>query len=622
LTRPVRDVRSARARLAGGMFLVIAVVGLWSLVGLPSWTILLAAVVPFALLCWARFGGVVALIATLFAESLTLLGVLMVTALLKLPMLATVEIVWTVLGLGCSVLLWRSTIELRAPTRSALLAALCSLAGSIVWLGTVVFSRILPSAPKLSWAMQGDSANNVLLFRDMLREHGIAIAVGNNPVPLPTAIFATIAASGRGMVKPGSLLLHDISALALTWILLVAVGCVVCGASAAVVARAAGASGFLVGLVAAGASILPLSWFFTGYSLDFGFLDAAVAIPLVLLSFLAYLVSVRRASLSLVLLLCAATLLLAVWSPLVLLPGLFVLVVLSRSWRSIFGPGRVRLWTLALATAQLLGYGLAVSLPNLLSIGHLLAHGGAVYAFHRWMLGALALLLVVLGASATRSLRNPLMLGIAAAVVASGIGLIALLFVSRNQPSVWTYYPVKFAWLCSAVFVVLILGVVAGVISNLTRARALRLIGAFVAAFLTVGFLVWAPSAVPGYQAASAPSQLLKARPRVLDDGVAARIFRFASPQRAVVLWHSGDPDELTINFWTMQMWAGTLQGHVALRTAAYGGYDDNSVPTLCNIVELMGTGITIYSDQRSLQSHLDATCPRENAHVEREPAR
>ena len=619
-TQTERAGRVMQSRIAAVMAAVIAALGVGPILGIPSWIILIAAAVPYVMVVFARFGGTIAVISLVFGEFFTLLVVLVVTSATKLPMLASVEITWTVAGLMGCLVVWRGRTPLRVPARPTLRLGLPAFAGAAVWFAAVVASRILPGASQLSWVMRGDSANNILLLRDLLRHHGVALAVGNNPVPLPSAVLSVIAASGRGALAPAMLLRHDVEALAFCFVILIALGCVVAGLAAGLVARAAGSGALLSALSAGAGSLIPLSWFVTGYPIDFGFLDAEVAIPLVLLTFLAYLTAARRPALAFFLLLISATLLLAVWSPLVLVPALLGILVIVRSWREMLRCRPLARWGIAIAAAQLVVYGGAVVLPNLVSLGHLLSAGGSAYGFHKGMLPALAGIALVLGILATRLWSSALFLGAVGMTAATGVGLGALLFISRDQPSVWTYYPVKFAWLCSVVFVVLLVGLAAGLIATRTRSRIAQWIATVGVVVVTVGFLIWTPTSIPGYAASSAVSQVVRGRALGTGDVVADRIFRLDKPGHPAILWASGDPSQSIINFWLLEMRAGTLQGKMPLRGAAYGGYSEQHVSELCRILGLMGSGSTVYSEQAGLQSKLDTTCPGRHATVRVEP--
>jgi hypothetical protein len=618
-----RPARTTTA-LTGALAVVVLGAGVASLVGWPSWIIVLAAMLPYALLAWNRLGGVLAVASLVTAQLLALLAILVVTAVVRAPMLATTEIVYTVLGVaGCGLVYRHSNASpLRRVSRSALRLGVPALAGTAVWVCAVVASRFVPGGSQLAWVMRGDAANNILLVRDLLREHGVAIGAGSNPVPLPTVVLAVITASGRGSIDPQGFLQHDVQALAFTWMCLIGFGCFVAGLTAGVIARSCGAGRMMTVLASGGASLIPLSWFLSGYPIDFGFLDAEFAIPLVLLCVLACMAGSRRPEASIAILLALATLLLTVWSPLVLIPGLLAVVVARRTWRGLLRGRSVARWLAYASAAQLLFFGLAVTLPSVLSLGHLLAAAGFIYGFHRSMVLVLAIIVLALAVATRTKSSGPVLLCVSAVVVASGIALGILLFISRDQPSIWTYYPVKLAWLASATFLILIVGLVAGLISKLAANGAVRLVLAGVAAILVAVFLVWAPTAVPGYVAASAVSQVVKGRALGPGDVVADRILRLADPRRPTILWHSGDPFESTINFWILEMWANTLQGKTALRTAAYGIYGHSTTKQLCRILGLMGTGAVVYSDQAGLQSAVDATCPAIKATVSPEPGR
>ena len=595
--------------------LLILALGVWSVLGLPV-PILLAVVggVWFIVLR-ARYGGAMAVSAVVIGELLGILGLMMVTAVASIPMLATVEIGFTVAGLLAGGVAWRSTGLLRVPGRAVLVPMLTALAGGVVWSGALALAQILPNAAKISWVMLGDSANNVLLAREVLRASGVAVGANTNPVPLPAALLALFSSSGRGQIPVGELLRHDITALVVLWSVLIVLGTLAAGLTAGALIRAAGGSVLMESLGAGGASLLPLSWFMTGNTVDYGFLDAQLAIPLVLLAVLAFLSMTRSPVATLAILLAVATLLLAVWSPLVLIPGALGAVLVVRDRRRLRSVRGLRAVLLGLAFLQLLLFGFGVSLPNLLRLGGALTTGGAVYPFHKWMIAVLMVAAIVFAVVAFRKIANPVVLGTIAVVFASVLGLGLLLFGSRNMPTPWTYYPEKFSWLCATVLLVFCVGLAAAVAARFPHV-AVQLTGMVAIAVVAVGFLLWVPRSDPGVHVINPVARVVSGNVFGKGDVVADRILDLTTPKRPVIFWQSNDEYQDEINFWDWEMWADSLQGHHALRLAGYAGYDHKSVPTLCRIIGLLGGKTTVYTAQHGLQAKLTAQCPDREAKV------
>jgi hypothetical protein len=356
----------------------------------------------------------------------------------------------------------------------------------------------------------------------------------------------------------------------------------------------------------AAGSLLPLSWFFTGYPIEYGFFNTHVALPIVLSAVIVYLAGDKSPVMMLAVQCLAATLLLAVWSPLVLLPAALGFVIVVRSGRAMLANRGWSRWIIVGAGFQLLAYGFGVVLPNLLrNSGFLSAQGGAI-GFGRWLLVALGITVVVLAAVAFRSLRNRIFLGVVALVVASWLGLGALLFISRDEPTAWTYYPLKFSWLSAVVMIVIAAGLAAAVTfkRSIVRAGALTVVAAG-----TAGFLVWLALSLPGYQWQNPVDRIL--RGEVLGDGdvVAEQIFTYSDSEQAHFFWHSGDPWEGTINFWVMQLWSDSMTENLDLKYAAYGLYDPSSIDDLCRIIGLMGGDVIVHTNDATLEAATSVAC-------------
>jgi hypothetical protein len=458
--------------------------------------------------------------------------------------------------------------------------------------------------------MLGDSTNNILFARLILARGGIGIGPKENPVPLPSALMAIVMADGRGTVPAHDLFKHDIQSFAIVWSILIVLTCITAGAMAGSIVRATGTRPFVVAIVSGGASLVPLSWLFTGYPIQFGFFNVHVAMPIVFIAFTVYFRSEKQPAIVIALLTVAATLLLAVWSPLVLMPASLGVVVLIRCWRRLVATRGAPLWIALIGIAQFTLYGLLVVVPSYLTNSGFLSQPGGVVAFRKWMIIGLAIATIGLAVAAFRVFRDLVVLGAIAIVAASAVGLAALLFLSRNEPTPWTYYPIKFSWLSSTVLVIVIVGLAAATVVRYCRAFLIQCICLAIVACGTFGFLNWAPTSVFGVGWADPIPLILKGQVMGKGDTAADTIFQLATPERAHVLWHSGDPDEPAINFWLMQLWSNTMDLGVPLKSAAYGLYDHDDVHALCQIIGWMGGNTIVHTSLSDLMGSLQAECP------------
>ena len=119
----------------------------------------------------------------------------------------------------------------------------------------------------------------------------------------------------------------------------------------------------------------------------------------------------------------------------------------------------------------------SITLPSLIRNASFLSAPGGAFGFRKWVIVVVAVAVVGLALFAFRSVRNVVVIGVCSVVVACSLGLGALLFTSRNAPSPWTYYPLKFMWLAIVVLVVLLVGVVAAAVVRAVAPTGWRLAG-------------------------------------------------------------------------------------------------------------------------------------------------
>jgi len=584
--------------------------------GAPSWIILVAAPLPWVLLMRQRSGTVVGAMIAILVDFWLLLATMVITVPLHLPVLGTVIVLWTALSITAVALCWRHGTVLSRPSASTVALWAASTLGGVIWIGVMIAAVVVPNAARYSWVMLGDSANNLLFARGVLDDNGFVLGPTANPTPLPSLLLAIVTGSGRAGVSPADLLKHDIAAFDQVWALMIILTCFTAGMLAGTLTRTMGAKPVVVAIVAAGGSLLPLSWFFTGYPVEFGFLNANVALPIVFAAFIVYLGARKNPALTIAMLCVAASLLFAVWDPLVLPVAALGVIVVIAHWRAILATRGTPLVIAIVGVAQLLAFGLGFVLPGLLQLSYFLSAGGGAFAFHKSMIAVLAVGAIALAFVAFRRVRNPVVLGTLGIAAGSAVGLGALLFESRGQATLWTYYPLKFEWFASTVLVVLIVGMASAVVVRYFRRIAVQLSCLLLIALVTVAFLEWTPSANPGYIAKDPAARVLEGDVFGSGDTVADKVFKLTNPEKPNVLWHTNDPSESAINFWVLQMWAGPSNKNLKLKYAAYGLYGDKKVSVLCKIIGLMGGTANVYTAERNLAAQVEAACPAEHAHV------
>lgn len=554
-------------------------------------------------------------LATAIAVSLVLvLSVLSVTPGLGVSMLAALAISAATVGAGALVSIGRS--EARGAQPVTMIRALPALAGSVG--GVLVFGALavgsrLADNVRLDWVMRADSANNLIFAGDMIARNGIAIGGDENPAPLSQALVALTAAPGREAVSAGSLVAHDLTAMALTWTALIAVSCLLSGLVAAAVVRRAGGSWKFVSFAALGGSLIVLSWFFTGYPIQYGFLNAHVALIVLLVAVLAYFSASRAPWLGLSVILASTILILAVWSPLVVIPGALTVAFLISHWSGLRSARGARLALPLVAAVSLIAYGLAVTLPGLLAQGEALTEPGAVFNPGNNSVFVIGGGVAALAVLVFRSLRAPEPLAVIALVVAAWAGFGVLLYASRNLVDPFSYYPLKFAWMAELVFFILAVGLVVAFASG-QKARSLPRMATI---GVTVAVIAVMVATVPAWGQKGDAQHPLGYLAVGEEAGsyatLADYILDFTGDEAPAVLWRSGFHREGPANVWIMQANAGELDSE--LRKLGFLSYVHPEATYLCRYAEITGPGLTVHTQDAGLEEELDVACP-ENAAV------
>ena len=582
--------------------------------------IVAAAGVPLLLVLRSRIGAPAAIAVSAVAALGILLGALLLTAALSLPIVATLCIV---VGAIAVVGVWLSVTTHLRVTRLRLSVWLPVVIGPLLWICVLLLAQLLPGASRRSWAMQGDSANNILFAREVIANNGVVVGASENPVPMPAALLAAAIDIGRSEVPTSALLDHDLAAFTVLWGMLIAMSGVMAAVLAGSLARSVGAAPAVVAISTALGSLVPFSWFVTGYATEFGFFNTHIALIVMAATVIVFLESSRQPSAALAVLTVAGTILLATWSPLVLVPGILGLVLLIRSWRDVLATPR-HAAVVAVGIVQIGAYGVTAVLPGLVANGEALSAQGGVIAFSKVMLPALGATAIGFVAVASlpwarSTLRSVTVSAVVAVVVAVALGLSVLVVTAGGE---WTYYPLKFAWLASALLVVVIVGLFIPAASALfAHPRAV----AVIAIIATAGVLVFtqlSPTIASGERRQHPFARILEGNVASAHggDAVANRIIELADTAVPRVLWKSGEQSEADINFWLVQMQVEDISEEFDLRLAAYEIGSQTETAELCSTLNLLGPNAVVLTRVETLEVDLAEDCPTSTATVEQLP--
>ncbi|NTV40506.1 MAG: hypothetical protein HGA51_11215, partial [Demequinaceae bacterium] len=426
----------------------------------------------------------------------------------------------------------------RAPQASALWIAVAPLA----WLGAAAAGAFYSGGSRWDWALGGDSANNVLFSRDVIIDHGVSFA-GTNPVPLPQLAVA-LGMSGEHSHSLAS----DIAAYVSVWHLLIVAATGSAGLLGRHVALRCGAEGRGVLAVA---TVLPaacvLSWAATGNAVQFGFINAHLAVTLVVLSLIVGL-SAPNPSAGFVMQVMVAVDLLVTWSPLAAVPVVMAVFHLVAAFRG----GLSRREWLRLGGGAVLGLGFAAAtvVAAASALHGAFSSGGGVWAPSLRTSAAVILTLLVAGILISRSVRA---LGswvmFAALALATALG--GTLVLAGGS---WTYYPMKMAWLAVVVAGVVLAALAAPGVAIIVP-RLARLGPALAVAG---GLIVVVGPPVLGHGTSLAPL-IVEPFTRIVapGDGGGDSLFRLVEAlgtddASIALLWGSGSANERNADFWVI----------------------------------------------------------------------
>jgi hypothetical protein len=557
---------------------------------------------------------------------LTIAVMMQLFPLLHVPLALGDVTVLCVLSLLPLTLLWIRHSPLRLPDGDdVLVAASCLVVPAVALLGMVVVA-VRSSGPKLAWAMANDSTFNVMTARFVVDDGGVDLGRHFNVAPLTSELVALFMVPGRSSLAPADLMQHDVARATQVLLLLLAVMSV--GGSLIVASAVPTRHRHARAILAVCAGLVPWSWFVGGYSFQYGFWNAIVAGVVLVMSWLAWTQAPHSPRVGSAVQACAATVLLTVWVPLVLVPAGFGTVLVLRHWRTHLA---LRRWALALWSVPVvlfLVFGYVLTRPTVATSTTALAFDGAFFAIAHSTPGVVALvtLAVVLLSSSLRGERWEL-LGGAVVVILGWLGLHYLMGQRATSPTgEWGYYPQKFSWLMCVLAPYVVAAAVAGSLPLVRGGRAAA--AAVVTAALAASAAVMAqippadsrppstegnpsPRPAPDYRATSMFFPLSVARRHGASDfdDAARQMFAWSSPEDKILAarWFHDRSLEGFTDFWLLQQPITT--GYPAVRNYAYT-LDSRSAVALCAVVDTWGGGVTLETRSSTLERQMRRACP------------
>jgi hypothetical protein len=501
-----------------------------------------------------------------------------------------------------------------------------ALVGPVVWAGVALAALVVPRASAQDWALRGDSVNEITFARELLRDGGLRWGPEGPPVPLPHTLIAFLAAPARDGQSASSLVARDFATYVTLWHVVICMLGAMTGLVAWLLMRRAGIARF--GALWGGSALLStaiLTWFVTGYAAEFGFFNTHLALIVVLALMAVVIAEPHRPAVVVVVAAWSSMVMLATWSPLVLVT-LALGVPALLAWLP-----RVRRQSAAVTAATLVSLGalgayvVFISLPLAMSKSSVLGAPGGFLAFPRWVMPLLAVIAVVLARIAAGVWRHRLVALVAGTAFALHGALVAVLFLGGGLTQPWSYYPLKLAW--TGEILLAILAVVAALIAvERVHGKVLKRLGRSVVVLGAVGGLVGLPVAVaqesvsPTYR--DPVTVVLSGTLAGGDDAIARHSIALASDGEIRLLWRSGEPAESAANLWTLLLAAESLRGVIGvdkslqMRDIAYS-LDSSSVSQPCDLAVMTDLPVLLVTRDASLGDQAANECTIHGGNVE-----
>lgn len=597
-----------RRRVAAVYAVVLVLVGIATWFG--AWIVLPAAVasLPWFVLAarwWDR------LLAVAFVPAASMAAVLL--ALIAAPVigidpLIALIAVFVVAGLGGAAAWWSRTVPLRvAIPRRIVFQGLAASVGAIIWSGALLLTRVLPGASSFAWALLNDAANSLAFTRQIFIDGGVRLGPEENPVPLVAALVAAWALPGRHSTEAADIARHDVLAFAGTWSALIPFMCVLTGMLALRLMRRR--TGIVPVAGAALASLLPLTWFIGGLPMEQGYLNIPLGLTIVTIAALGYFGSRAHPAGGLALVAICGTLMLATWSPLVLIVLAYGVVILIRDWRTLIALRGARLALVIVAVAQAAVYAVFATLPTFAVSQEAVLAPIPVYPLRVRVFIVAAAIGILLGIGLWFTRRHgDALYGVLAVVLGGGAAVALFLFLRRGEEEIWGYYPYKAMWLVVAALVIVVFCLAIALVSDIARRWPWALAG-FVVLAVATHFLLGAANSIRDYGSMNPLARVLTGTVFVDNeaDAMMERVFAFSDPANPGLLWRSGDLNERRIDFWVVKL-ASPGFDDLEMHQLAYG-LDFQDVDQLCRLTEILGPGVTIQTADPELSGQVEDEC-------------
>lgn len=597
---------SARSIQAFSLVILLALVVVVAILDFSPWPLLATVLFLLTLTVAQTTSWSLAIAASLLIGFASLAILLQLTPWIGSSLEVNAVAAFAVAGVALIVGLATRT-RITFPSGASIFMAIPALAIPIIFLALTTVQGLLGNLG-YSWAMQNDATWNLVVSRFVIGDGGIDPSLHANPSPLAPILIAVSAAIGRSSVLPAALLTHDASRAAELWVILGASGAALAGVIAVNATKNSHpALRWMAGLAT---SCIPLAWFTFGYSLEFGFYNASIALVILLAAWIAWRELPHSPVASITALLIALIAALASWGPLVIIVVALLVVATGSLLRDRFSfPSFSSALAPIMAAALALAYGLFVTLPDLRRDGAALSSNGGIFplTFGQAVLIVAITSGIVLFYAASRGDAN-LLVGMLALLAGGGLGGLLLVMQRSDGTNFWGYYPVKFTWMLISLLFVTATSVVFAAVGQL-RTKPWTSLGLLAVGAGAILALAWQmpPRYFPSVKNLFPPANILTETGVARLDPAARTLFDITTDnQPAIAFLLSAPEQDKFMNSWLLQ-----LENKTSADPVRYWAYylDPQNESELCEALIAWDTEVVIHTSDTGLGDRVLESC-------------
>lgn len=452
----------------------------------------------------------------------------------------------------------------------------------LAWLAVILTASNRHQNAAITWAMSADARNNAVFIFGLKSGSTEAtpflLLSGGLPGISAAMMSALPSESGMNQETLKTLILD----IRNSWLILITVASILLGILISKLAQESNKL-FKFALIT-GSTFILFTWPFLGRALEGGFLNSFFALTLVTCSLILW---AERSLFKLqdFIYLTGQTviflLLLMVWAPTSVIPLALVALPILEIVKEFYihKIDRIKQVLLPIVGVSIILFGASVVVNSSFrnTLGDILRTEGGFYPFGHSTLFILSLSVLFLLLVSDMSKRAILELGVG--LFATWVMVNALLWTRRDLENIWGYYPLKFSWILSMAFAVLIIGLLARAVTLSGRGSTTRLF-LYLILFVLVKHGISADSKnLPG---AEPPSKRIVNGWSAPDGKVVESLLHSDEGKNGNAFFYSySDPESDRLG----NIWGAVLAENVPAAMHWAYTYDKNSPESFCQIL-------------------------------------